>query len=74
MTPAAAAAVAAGVRGSGYNNGVGAWTKCEMLGRGAHGVVYRGVAAGSGESIAVKQIQLHGMGGSELQVTLMLLL
>lgn len=53
---------------SNASNGVGEWTKCELLGRGAHGKVYRGVVGTMGESIAVKQIQINGMGRSELHV------
>lgn len=53
---------------SNASNGVGEWTKCELLGRGAHGKVYRGVVGTTGESIAVKQIQINGMGRSELHV------
>lgn len=49
-------------------NGVGEWTKHEVLGRGAHGVVYRGVVVDTHESIAVKQIRTNGLGKSELQV------
>lgn len=52
----------------GYENGVGKWTRCEVLGRGAHGVVYRGVTEDTLESIAVKQIQTSAMGKSQLQV------
>ena len=51
-----------------YESGVGKWTRCEVLGRGAHGVVYRGVAEDTLESIAVKQIQTSAMGKSQLQV------
>lgn len=52
----------------GYENGVGKWTRREVLGRGAHGVVYRGVTEDTLESIAVKQIQTSAMGRSQLQV------
>ena len=51
-----------------YENGVGEWTKCEELGRGAHGIVYRGVVADSGENIAVKQFQRSGAGSADLKV------
>ena len=51
-----------------YENGVGKWTRCEVLGRGAHGVVYRGVVEETLESIAVKQVQMNGTGRSQLQV------
>ncbi|CAN0301877.1 unnamed protein product, partial [Phaeothamnion confervicola] len=37
-----------------------------VLGRGAHGIVYRGVLA-SGASVAVKQIRTEGMGDAELR-------
>ncbi|CAM9203576.1 unnamed protein product [Ascophyllum nodosum] len=50
-----------------YENGVGKWTRCEVLGRGAHGVVYRGVVEETLESIAVKQVQMNGTGRSQLQ-------
>lgn len=51
-----------------YENGVGEWTKCEELGRGAHGIVYRGVVADTGENIAVKQFQRSGAGSADLKV------
>lgn len=44
------------------------WRRCEELGRGAHGIVYRALLLDTNESIAVKQIQTSGMGASELQV------
>lgn len=44
------------------------WAKCEELGRGAHGTVYRAILLDTGESIAVKQIHTSGMRRSELQV------
>lgn len=50
-------------------NGIGDWRKCELLGRGAHGVVYRGVLAATGESVAVKQTHTKGISRSELQVS-----
>lgn len=53
----------------GYENGVGKWTRCEVLGRGAHGVVYRGITEDTLESIAIKQIQTSAMGRSQLQVS-----
>ncbi|CAM9439630.1 unnamed protein product, partial [Hapterophycus canaliculatus] len=44
------------------------WRRCEELGRGAHGTVYRALVLETGESIAVKQILTAGMSRSELQV------
>lgn len=44
------------------------WAKCEELGRGAHGTVYRAILLDTNESIAVKQIIKSGMRRSELQV------
>lgn len=44
------------------------WAKCEELGRGAHGTVYRAILLDTNESIAVKQIVKSGMRRSELQV------
>ena len=52
-----------------YENGAGAWTKCEELGRGAHGIVYRGVVADTGENIAVKQFQRSGAGSADLKAS-----
>ena len=48
--------------------GVGGWDKCEVLGRGAYGVVWRGELHSTRESIAVKQINTDGMGETELMV------
>ncbi|CAN0022736.1 unnamed protein product, partial [Discosporangium mesarthrocarpum] len=47
---------------------IGAWEKREVLGRGAHGVVFRGVLTSTGENIAVKQIDTCGMGADDLKV------
>lgn len=44
------------------------WRRCEELGRGAHGTVYRALVLETGENIAVKQILTTGMSRSELQV------
>lgn len=44
------------------------WVKCEELGRGAHGTVYRALVLGTSDSIAVKQILTTRMQRSELQV------
>lgn len=52
-----------------YENGVGEWSKCEELGRGAHGIVYRGVVAETGENIAVKQFQSSGAGSADLKAS-----
>lgn len=52
----------------GYNEMIGEWHRREVLGRGAHGVVHRGVVVRTGQSIAVKQIHTGGMRQAELQV------
>lgn len=44
------------------------WVKCEELGRGAHGTVFRALVLGTSDSIAVKQILTTRMQRSELQV------
>lgn len=49
-------------------NIVGEWRRCELVGRGAYGVVYRGELVATGQSIAVKQIQTTGTQKSKLQV------
>ncbi|CAB1101595.1 unnamed protein product [Ectocarpus sp. CCAP 1310/34] len=60
--------------GSGGDGEVGSfgygqrWVKCEELGRGAHGTVYRALVLGTSDSIAVKQILMTRMQKSELQV------
>lgn len=43
------------------------WRKCEELGRGAHGTVYRAELLDTGESIAVKQILTSVVGKSDVQ-------
>jgi serine/threonine protein kinase len=49
--------------------GVGDWTKKEVLGRGAFGIVWRGVLHSNGTNIAVKQIHTDGLGEGELKVS-----
>lgn len=67
----APAPVPAPLAESGVGFGYGqqqSWRRCEELGRGAHGTVYRALVLETGESIAVKQILTSGMSRSELQV------
>lgn len=52
----------------GYDEMIGEWYRKEVLGRGAHGVVHRGIVVRTGRSIAVKQIRAGGMRQAELQV------
>ena len=49
--------------------GVGNWDKKEVLGRGAFGIVWRGVLHSNGTNIAVKQIHTDGLGEGELKVS-----
>lgn len=67
---AAAVAAVSGGRSDASRGGLGygqRWKKCEELGRGAHGTVYRAVRLDTGESIAVKQILTSVVSGSDLQ-------
>ena len=52
----------------GYGEQEMRWRRCEEVGRGAHGTVYRALLLDTNESIAVKQIHTGGMKKSELQV------
>lgn len=58
---------------SGGSDGIiGAWSQGEVLGRGAHGVVRKGVVIRTGQIIAVKQIHTIGIGHAELKVCVIL--
>lgn len=54
--------------GRGSNAIIGEWSQGEVLGRGAHGVVRKGVVVQTGQIIAVKQIYTIGMRHAELKV------